>query len=181
MTNLNGDGPGSLREAVLAQGPRIVVFEVGGVIDLDRKTLKISEPYLTIAGQTAPSPGITLIRGGIDLGAHDVILQHTRVRVGQAGYRVVFCASSHLVHHESFTRGVSRTDPHPADSALYRIKWKDYMKAGDPFFNPGLSLISTKWEIRRPIPVNVDIRRRIATIDRAAGRTFITFSPGKPA
>jgi GT2 family glycosyltransferase len=103
------------------------------------------------------------------------------LRVGQSGYRIVFCPSARLVHHESFTRGVSRTDPHPADSALYRIKWKDYMKAGDPFFNPGLSLISTKWEIRRPIPVNVDIRRRIATIDREAQRTFITFSAGKPA
>ncbi|HUO91201.1 MAG TPA: hypothetical protein VMU08_18675, partial [Rhizomicrobium sp.] len=67
VTNLNNDGPGSLRAAVEAKGPRIVVFEVGGVIDLDRKTLRITEPYLTIAGQTAPSPGITLIRGGIDV------------------------------------------------------------------------------------------------------------------
>jgi len=85
VTNLNNDGPGSLREAVNTKGPRIVVFEVGGVIDLDRKTLKITEPYLTIAGQTAPSPGITLIRGGIDLGGHDVVIQHIRVRVGEAG------------------------------------------------------------------------------------------------
>ena len=85
VTNLNGDGPGSLRAAVEAKGPRIVVFEVGGVIDLDRKTLKITEPYLTIAGQTAPSPGITLIRAGIDLGGHDVVIQHIRVRVGEAG------------------------------------------------------------------------------------------------
>lgn len=85
VTNLNGDGPGSLRAAVETKGPRIVVFEVGGVIDLDRKTLKITEPYLTIAGQTAPSPGITLIRGGIDLGGHDVVIQHIRVRVGEAG------------------------------------------------------------------------------------------------
>ena len=85
VTNLNGEGPGSLREAVEAKGPRIVVFEVGGVIDLDRKTLKITEPFLTIAGQTAPSPGITLIRGGIDIGGHDAIIQHIRVRVGEAG------------------------------------------------------------------------------------------------
>jgi hypothetical protein len=85
VTTLAGDGPGSLREALDAGEPRIVVFEVGGVIDLDRKTLKIASPYLTIAGQTAPSPGITLIRGGIDVLTHDVILEHIRVRVGEAG------------------------------------------------------------------------------------------------
>jgi pectate lyase len=85
VTTLDGSGPGSLREAVEASGPRIVVFEVGGVIDLDRHTLVIREPYLTIAGQTAPSPGVTLIRGGIDVWGHDVIVQHLRIRPGEAG------------------------------------------------------------------------------------------------
>ena len=65
--------------------PRIIVFEVGGVIDLDLRTLRITSPNVTIAGQTAPSPGITLIRGGIDVATHDVILQHIRVRPGEAG------------------------------------------------------------------------------------------------
>lgn len=85
VTNLNPDGPGSLREAVEAAGPRIVVFEVGGVIDLKRSVLEIREPYLTIAGQTAPSPGITLIRGGIDVHGHDVVVRHIRVRTGVDG------------------------------------------------------------------------------------------------
>ncbi|RZJ31087.1 MAG: pectate lyase [Brevundimonas sp.] len=84
VTNLNSEGPGSLREAIEADGPRIVVFEVGGVIDLNRKTLKITNPFITIAGQTAPSPGVTLIRGGIDVGGHDVIIQHIRIRPGSA-------------------------------------------------------------------------------------------------
>jgi hypothetical protein len=85
VTSLAKDGPGSLREAVEAKGPRIVVFEVGGVIDLGRDVLNITEPYLTIAGQTAPSPGITIIRGGIDLKGHDVILSHIRVMTGVDG------------------------------------------------------------------------------------------------
>lgn len=85
VTTLAKDGPGSLKEAVEAKGPRVVVFEVGGVIDLGRDTLTISEPFLTIAGQTAPSPGITLIRGGIDLKGHDVILSHLRVMTGADG------------------------------------------------------------------------------------------------
>lgn len=85
VTNLQPDGPGSFREAVEASGPRIVVFEVAGVIDLGRKVLEIREPYLTIAGQTAPSPGITIIRGGINVRGHDVIVRHIRVRTGVDG------------------------------------------------------------------------------------------------
>ena len=85
VTNLNSEGPGSLRAAIEADGPRIVVFEVGGVIDLGKKTLRVRNPFITIAGQTAPSPGITLIRGGMDIAAHDVIVQHLRIRPGSAG------------------------------------------------------------------------------------------------
>ena len=85
VTTLAADGPGSFVEAINAQGPRIVVFEVGGIIDLEQRELKITEPYLTIAGQTAPSPGITLIKTGIDLATHDVIIQHLKIRTGTAG------------------------------------------------------------------------------------------------
>lgn len=85
VTNLNKSGPGSLKAALETKGPRIVVFEVAGVIDLGRSTLEITEPYLTIAGQTAPSPGITIIKGGIDLKAHDVIIRHIRVKTGADG------------------------------------------------------------------------------------------------
>lgn len=85
VTNLDAAGPGSLRAALETRGPRIVVFEVGGVIDLGLTTLTIDEPFLTIAGQTAPSPGITVIRGGLDLRAHDVIIRHIRIRSGVSG------------------------------------------------------------------------------------------------
>ena len=85
VTNLNASGPGSFRAAIERKGPRIVVFEVGGAIDLGRTTLNIEEPFLTVAGQTAPSPGITLIRGGIDIKTHDVVLRHIRVHTGVDG------------------------------------------------------------------------------------------------
>lgn len=85
VTNLNASGPGSFRAAVEESGPRIVVFEVAGVIDLGRTSINIKEPYLTIAGQTAPSPGITIIKGGIDLSAHDVIIRHIRIKTGADG------------------------------------------------------------------------------------------------
>jgi hypothetical protein len=82
VTNLNTSGPGSLQAACEAQGPRIVVFEVGGVI---RGDVRIIHPYITIAGQTAPSPGIT-IQGRLLNYAyrrerlHDVIVRFLRVR-----------------------------------------------------------------------------------------------------
>lgn len=85
VTSIGADGPGSLRTALTAKGPRIIIFEVGGIIDLNRKSLRISEPFVTIAGQTAPSPGITIIRGSVSIRTHDVIIQHIRVRPGDAG------------------------------------------------------------------------------------------------
>jgi hypothetical protein len=85
VTSLEANGPGSLRAALDHDGPRVIVFEVGGAIDLDRATLRVEQPYVTIAGQTAPSPGITIIRGGIDVATHDVVIQHIRIRPGEAG------------------------------------------------------------------------------------------------
>ena len=85
VTTLAADGTGSFKAALEAKGPRIIVFEVGGVIDMGRQTLKITEPFVTIAGQTAPSPGITLVKTGIDIATHDVVMRHIRVRTGVDG------------------------------------------------------------------------------------------------
>jgi len=60
VTNLNDSGPGSFRDAVEVQsGPRIVLFEVGGWVNLE-SPINIRNPYLTIAAQTAPGQGIGL-------------------------------------------------------------------------------------------------------------------------
>lgn len=85
VTNLDPAGPGSLREALEAAGPRVVVFEIGGVLDLNRQSLSIKEPFVTIAGQTAPSPGITIIRGSLYISTHDILIRHIRVRPGDCG------------------------------------------------------------------------------------------------
>jgi hypothetical protein len=85
VTTLAPEGPGSLAEALQVDAPRIVVFEVGGVIDLERQVLDVEAPFLTVAGQTAPAPGITLIRGGIRIRTHDVVIRHLRVRPGESG------------------------------------------------------------------------------------------------
>jgi hypothetical protein len=82
VTNLEDSGPGSLRAAVDAEGPRTVIFRVGGTINLKSK-LVITHPYCTIAGQTAPGDGI-LLRGftSAAYSTHDVILRYLRIRVG---------------------------------------------------------------------------------------------------
>ncbi|MDM7956120.1 pectate lyase [Blastomonas sp.] len=85
VTTLAKSGPGSFAAALAAKGPRIIVFEVGGIIDLERSSLNVTEPFVTIAGQTAPSPGITLIKGGIDVKTHDVVVSHLRVMTGADG------------------------------------------------------------------------------------------------
>ncbi len=79
VTNLNASGPGSLAEACAAEGPRIVVFEVSGVI---RANIRITQPYITIAGQTAPGAGVTVegVISSYNYGVHDVIIRQLRVR-----------------------------------------------------------------------------------------------------
>jgi hypothetical protein len=105
VTTLAPTGAGSLREALDLEGPRIIVFEVGGIIDLARARLVIDEPFVTIAGQTAPSPGITLIRGGLTVRTHDVRIEHLRLRMGDAG-----AAAGEGFEPDATTDGAAATD-----------------------------------------------------------------------
>jgi hypothetical protein len=81
VINLNPSGPGSLHAAVSASGPRVVVFEVSGTIRIT-SDMVIQNPYITIAGQTAPSPGIMIRGAALTIATHDVLVQHIRVRAG---------------------------------------------------------------------------------------------------
>ncbi len=81
VTTLADDGDGSLRAALSAGGPRVVVFDVSGTIELSSK-ITVRDPFVTIAGQTAPSPGITVSGRTITLRTHDVLIQHVRFRAG---------------------------------------------------------------------------------------------------
>jgi len=97
VTNLNDAGAGSLRAGVQMSGARTIVFRVGGTIKLLTE-LDLVNPYLTIAGQTAPGGGILL--SGVNLAdqnnmvrvrTHDVILKYMRIRTG---YGVIITLNS---------------------------------------------------------------------------------------
>ncbi|MBT8051072.1 MAG: pectate lyase [Gammaproteobacteria bacterium] len=82
VTHLGDSGHGSLRHGIGSmRGPRTIVFEVSGTIFLESR-LRITHPYLTIAGQTAPGDGITLARYPLDVAASHVVIRYVRARVG---------------------------------------------------------------------------------------------------
>jgi len=74
--------PGSLRGAIMGKGPRTVIFRVSGTITLKAR-LDITEPYITLAGQSAPGDGVCLGGyGAMVKKTHDVIIRHLRFRPG---------------------------------------------------------------------------------------------------
>lgn len=81
VTNLNDDGAGSFRDAV-SQGNRIVVFDVGGIINI--KTAVSIKSNITIAGQTAPGEGIAIHGGKLSTGKQsNIIIRYLRIRPGE--------------------------------------------------------------------------------------------------
>ncbi len=84
VTNLNDSGEGSLRAAVEAKGPRTVVFDVSGTIELE-DFLVIKEPYITIAGQTAPGGGICLKNYALIVETEEAMVRYLHCRPGDTG------------------------------------------------------------------------------------------------
>jgi pectate lyase len=136
VTTLNDAGPGSLRTAIEAQGSRIVVFRVAGTIELS-STLTITDPFITIAGQTAPGGGITLravsadVEQLIEIKTHDVIIRYLTLRAGppSAGDAMQILASdSHetynvMIDHNSMSWAVNRNLSTWYDAHDISIQW----------------------------------------------------------
>lgn len=82
VNSLEDNGPGTLREACEQGGPRIIVFNVAGIIRL-KTPLMIRAPYITIAGQSAPGDGVCVAGESVWIDTHDVIIRHMRFRRGE--------------------------------------------------------------------------------------------------
>jgi hypothetical protein len=113
VTNLDDSGPGSLRAAVEAKGPRIVVFDVSGTIALLSR-LTVKNPDLTLAGQTAPGAGICLKDHELVVQADHVVIRFLRVRPGDnAGVELdalwVSKGRNVIIDHCSVSWGVDET------------------------------------------------------------------------
>lgn len=81
VANLDDAGPGSFRAACEADGPRIVIFRVSGLITL-AQPIVIKNAFITIAGQTAPGDGICLRNYTFVIATHDVVVRYLRSRLG---------------------------------------------------------------------------------------------------
>lgn len=95
------------------------------------------------------------------------------LKAREAGYRVLYCAHAVLVHHESYTRGKSREDPHPEDSVYFVKKWRKTLDHCDPYYNPNLTIQSTQWEIKQPVVFNLDIANRIWYRDSVGAKVVV--------
>jgi len=115
VTNLNDSGPGSLRSAIDTTGPRIVMFKVSGNIDLQRN-LVIRNPFITIAGQSAPGDGISINNYEFRIITHDIVIRYLRFRVGDLNPANLSNNSSGLRIMASIS-----TLPLPPDRKIYNI------------------------------------------------------------
>lgn len=82
VTSLADTGKGTFREACESLGSRTIVFNVSGIIKLE-KPISLRAPYVTIAGQTAPGDGICIAGESLLIDTHDVIIRHMRFRRGE--------------------------------------------------------------------------------------------------
>ncbi len=128
VTNLDDSGPGSLRAAIQTKGPRTILFRVGGIIDLN-SPLTISEPYVTIAGQSAPGDGVCLRGDNFAIRTHDVIVRFLRVRLGDLrkreadSFSIVDGARNVIVDHCSASWSVDETLSPSGDIADVTVQW----------------------------------------------------------
>lgn len=118
--------PGSLRVALAGRGPRTILFRVGGTIDL-KTDLSITEPFVTIAGQSAPGGGICLRGSALKVATHEVVIRYLRVRPGDIQRRELDAISGRahqlILDHVSATWGIDETISTNGDSGEVTVQY----------------------------------------------------------
>src|SRR4029078_3508429 len=112
--------------AVEAKGPRTVVFRVSGNVEL-KAHLQIREPFITIAGQTAPGDGICLKNWSLELQSHDVVVRYLRVRPGDVSKKEmdgISCNAQNVVlDHCSASWAIDETTSTNGASENVTVQW----------------------------------------------------------
>ena len=128
VTNTNDSGPGSFRAACEAEGPRIVIFRVSGTIDL-KSRITVRNPFVTIAGQTAPGDGICLRNYSFNIAAHDVVVRYLRCRLGDVsgeqsdGITIAHTARNVILDHCTASWSVDEALSLMGDVADVTVQW----------------------------------------------------------
>ncbi len=117
---------GSLRAAVESSGARLVLFHVAGYVEL-KSHLTISQPHITIAGQSAPGDGVCLKNYSLQIKAPDVVVRYLRVRPGDVMGRELDCISCSernvILDHCSTSWGIDETVSTNGNSASVTVQW----------------------------------------------------------
>lgn len=137
----------AVADAFQMSGPRLVVFETSGTIDLGNSNLAITKDKCWVAGQTAPSPGITFIKGAVQIGANDCVVQHIRSRIGPGNgsiqgndaFNTQDGTQNNVVDHvtaswgvdECLSVGYDTQNTTVINSLIYEGLWNPYGNEGD--------------------------------------------------
>src|SRR6266498_2069213 len=128
VTNLNDSGDGSFRAACDAEGSRIIIFRVSGMISL-AAPLIVKNPYLTIAGQTAPGDGVCLRNFTLNIATHDVVVRYLRSRLGdlsgQEADSITLLSGAHdvVIDHCSATWSVDESLSLAGNVSNVTVQW----------------------------------------------------------
>lgn len=114
--------PGSLRAAVMAEGPRIVVFRVAGYIDL-KAPLVLDRPFLTLAGQTAPGDGVCLRGNRVLIQTHDVVIRYLRIRSENNDCLSIASSRNVMIDHCSLEWGTDENLSLTGDNRNVTVQW----------------------------------------------------------
>ena len=166
VTNLDDSGPGSLRDAVEQEGPRTIVFRVGGTIKVQRP-IGIREPYITIAGQTAPGDGILISNLPVNeeppltVETHDVVIRYLRLRPGSSSepsccvdaLGLMEGARNVMIDHVSLSWGVDEMLGASGDASDFTMQWSILSEASS-------SRRSRQGRAAQPRPAGLDRRGR---------------------
>ena len=127
VTNLEDSGPGSLRDAA-SEGRRTIIFRISGTIEL-KSPLRVTQPYITIAGQTAPGEGICLRNYAFQISTHDVVVRFIRSRLGDASRQeddsisILHGCRNVILDHCSATWSVDENLSTSGDDSNITVQW----------------------------------------------------------